>query len=133
MSCGETSDSKSAKWKQEILDQESAFAAMAEREGIEKAFLAFAADEAVLSRNNEIISGRANIEKWFKARPQAKGTLLEWKPDFIDVSSAGDLAYTYGNYQFTSIDSVGNKEVRTGIFHTVWKRQQDGSWKFVWD
>jgi ketosteroid isomerase-like protein len=30
-------------------------------------------------------------------------------------------------------DSVGNKKDFKGIFHTVWKKQKDGSWKYVWD
>ena len=59
--------------------------------------------------------------------------ILVWKPDYVDVSESGDLAYTYGKYTFTSRDSTGRKVVSKGIFHTVWKRQEDGSWKFVWD
>ena len=58
---------------------------------------------------------------------------LSWSPDFIDVSSSGDLGYTYGKYVFTYSDSIGNLLEDTGIFHTVWKRQADGLWKFVCD
>jgi len=58
---------------------------------------------------------------------------LEWAPDFVDVSSSGDLAYTYGKFTFSFKDSLGNKVENKGIFHTVWKRQSNGEWKFVWD
>jgi ketosteroid isomerase-like protein len=43
------------------------------------------------------------------------------------------MAYTYGSYIFTTIDASGNKQESRGKFHTVWKKQADGSWKFVYD
>jgi len=58
---------------------------------------------------------------------------LVWEPDFVDVSASGDLAYTYGKFIYTLTDSLGKDQVMEGIFHTVWKRQTDGTWKFVWD
>jgi ketosteroid isomerase-like protein len=58
---------------------------------------------------------------------------VKWSPDFIDVSKEGDMAYTYGKYVWQSPDSTGKMNVSNGIFHTVWKRQVDGSWKYVWD
>ena len=51
----------------------------------------------------------------------------------MDVSESGDLAYTYGKYTFSAFDSNAKKIEAKGIFHTVWKRQEDGSWKFVYD
>ena len=62
--------------------------------------------------------------------PKAK---LEWIPDFVDVSASGDLGYTYGKYTITTIDSIGQTIKRGGIFQTIWKRQPDGRWRFVWD
>lgn len=58
---------------------------------------------------------------------------LQWDADFVDVSKSGELAYTYGKYTFTAIDSTGKTIDDKGIFHTVWKKQKDGKWKFVWD
>ena len=51
MGCGSRQDSLE-KWKNEIAETEKEFAAMAQQEGIPEAFLAFAADDAVLMRNN---------------------------------------------------------------------------------
>jgi ketosteroid isomerase-like protein len=58
---------------------------------------------------------------------------VTWKPDFVDVSKDGEMAYTYGKFTWTFIDSLGNKNNFKGLFHTVWKKQKDGSWKYVWD
>ena len=119
-------------WIQEIMQTEKEFSDLSVREGVPKAFLAFAAEDAVLKRGSTLVVGRQEIEERFKNQ-EVSNSILEWEPDFVDVSSSGDLGYTYGHYNVTSTDSLGNKEESTGFFHTVWKRQKDGTWKFVWD
>ena len=130
MSC--TNSANIENYKNEILLAEKAFADMAREQGIQNAFLAFAADSAVLSRNNKILKGRNDFIAYF-SNPIWQNARLEWAPDFIDVAASGDLAYSYGSYSFSATDSNGTTTTSSGIFHTVWKRQKDGSWKFVWD
>lgn len=117
-------------WKQQIADAEAAFAKMAKEEGMNKAFVAYAAEDAVLMRNNQLIEGKQAIAD-FMQNQTSKG--LAWKPEFIEVSKSGDLGYTFGYYTFSYEDAEGNPAEAKGVFHTVWKRQEDGSWKFVWD
>ena len=122
------------KWKQEIRDMERDFAAMAETHGISEAFLHYAAEDAVLMRNDRLFIGREKLKELFEgSSSQNQDEKLSWKPDFVDVSASGDLAYTYGSYVYSFKDSTGIEVERKGIFHTVWKRQADGSWRFVWD
>jgi len=118
--------------KNEIMQVEKEFAEMAANEGVAKAFIAFAADDAILNRNNSIVEGKAAIKAYFD-RQTLTDVKLEWEPDFVDVSESGDLAYTYGKYTFSAFDPNAKKIEAKGIFHTVWKRQADGSWKFVYD
>ena len=121
-------------WKQEIRETELAFSDLSEKEGIARAFLTYAAEDAVLMRNNKLIKGYDVIQQRFEANSPDPSTLtLTWAPDFVDVSESGDLGYTYGTYSLVRTDSLGNKTTNTGVFHTVWRRQSDGSWKFVWD
>jgi len=119
-------------WKNEVMKAELDFAEMAKNEGIAKAFEAFAANDAALSRNNILVSGKEGIKKFYENR-DLTNVSLEWKPDFIEIAASGDLAYTYGKYTYAIIDSTGVSKSSNGIFHTVWKRQADGSWKYVWD
>lgn len=129
-SCGTESEKDSTeKWKQEIRQAEEDFANMAAAKGIHDAFINFAAEDAVLKRGSLVI-GKKAIDKHLE---KSTSKNLSWSPDFIDVSASGDLGYTYGKYVYKYTDSIGNPLEDTGIFHTVWKRQADGSWKFVWD
>jgi ketosteroid isomerase-like protein len=117
------------KWKSEIVAVEKAFNDMAADEGIANAF---AADNGVIMRNMKIISGKKAIAD-FTRESIGPDQSLAWSPTFVDVSASGDLAYTYGTFTFTYADSLGNKNISKGIFHTVWKRQDDGNWRYVWD
>lgn len=119
-------------WKEEITNTERAFAEMARKEGVPKAFLFYAANDAVLNRNNKVLKGKEAIKTYFDNQT-LKEVNLQWAPDFVDVSSSGDLGYTYGSFTFSAKDTTGNPIEAEGIFHTVWKRQADGNWRFVWD
>lgn len=122
------------KWKNEIVDTEKEFAAMALKEGIPKAFLTYAANDVVLLRNNQLIKGIDSLRAHYNSNKSGFDSIsLTWKPDFVEVALSGDLGYTYGKYVYTTTDSLGQKNKVEGIFHTVWKRQPDGRWKFVWD
>ena len=135
VACNTAPDAASLEiWRQEIRDVERDFASMAAKEGISKAFLHYAAEDAVLMRNNQLFIGREKLAESFdRNTAQPEDELLSWKPDFVDVSASGDLAYTYGQYSYSYTDSTGSTVELQGVFHTVWKRQADGSWRFVWD
>lgn len=116
----------------EIAAAETAFANMAKEEGVPAAFLAFAADDAVLMRNNSLIEGHDAMRAYFE-KSTLDSVQLSWTPDKVVASKSGDLGYTYGKYQFSAVDTSGQVIRSEGIFHTVWQRQADGAWKFVWD
>lgn len=119
--------------KQEIADAEKAFEKMAAEKGIEEAFWFFAGNNAVIKRQNDsLIKGRDNIRQYYSADFYKTATVA-WAPDFVDVAESGDLGYTYGKYTWSAKDSLGQVQEFKGVFHTVWKKQEDGNWRYVWD
>lgn len=118
--------------KQEIAATEHAFAQMAKEQGISAAFLAYAADEAVINRGNKLYKGKQAIAQYFESQTLSN-VYLEWEPEFVDAASSGDLGYTYGPYRFSATDANGKEISGTGVFHTVWIKGPDGKWRFVWD
>jgi ketosteroid isomerase-like protein len=118
--------------KKEVAATEAAFASMAVEQGLGVAFAYYAAPDGVINRRNTIIKGKEAIRQYFDEQPD-DGSTLDWSPTFVDIASSGDLAYTYGPYIFTYPDSLGNPIESNGIFHTVWRLQPDGTWRFVWD
>jgi len=125
-----TSDMTKA--KEEIISTEKKFAELCQKEGIEKAFTFYADDNAKILSGDKVLNGKSEIKTHY-GNPKFKTATLIWAPDFADVSTSCDMGYTYGKYTYSSIDSLGNKKESSGIFHTVWKKQPGGDWKFVWD
>lgn len=119
--------------KNEILKAEKDFMQMASEKGLAIAFSYYAADSAVIKRGESIIKGKKAIFELYNTPNKNTNIKLTWIPDFIDVSSSGDMAYTYGMYNYSYTDTTGSQQSAKGIFHTVWKRQANGEWKYVYD
>jgi ketosteroid isomerase-like protein len=132
LSCQHPGNQDKSRLKAEISHVESDFEMYAIKNGIRNAFVQFADDSAVISRGDSLYKGKQAINNYFSKNWPA-GASLNWKPDFIEISASGDLAYTWGKYVFSAPDSNKKVVVSEGYFHTVWKRQSDGQWKFVWD
>jgi ketosteroid isomerase-like protein len=119
--------------KNEIFQTEKAFEKMASEKSVAEAFYFFADQNAVIKRENDtLISGKESIRAYYEKRADKNAT-VNWTPDFVDVSDCGTLGYTYGKYIWKSKDSTGASVEFKGVFHTVWKKQADNSWKYVWD
>ncbi len=52
---------------------------------------------------------------------------LFWWPAYAGIAWSGDLGFTTGPF------SVDEARTPRGQYFTVWRRQPDGSWKWIWD
>jgi ketosteroid isomerase-like protein len=96
------------------------------------AFGRYAADDAqIFSGPGEFISGPHAISESF-GPPTEKNTLV-WHPVHGEVASSGDLGFTVGNAVFTGVREDGAKIERFSKYLTVWKKQRDGTWRYVVD
>jgi len=94
VSCkSEKSKNMIEEYKAEVIEIERSFARLAKEKGIKTAFLTYASDDAVLLRGEKIIEGKDAISDYFDDQTISEIN-LEWEPDFVSVSSSGDLAYT---------------------------------------
>ncbi len=113
-----------------LLKADLDFSAMSEREGMQKAFLDFAADSVVILRDNCFPQvGMEAMKEYFAVRSDTSFTLT-WEPLYEKISADGTLGYTYGLYTLTL--KAGGEKSR-GTYSTVWEKQKDGRWKYVLD
>jgi ketosteroid isomerase-like protein len=92
------------------------------------AFLGYAAPDGVIVERRGLVNA---IETWSQRNPAPTG-LLTWWPTYADVSRAGDMGWTTGPFEFRE-KPTDEKPAGTGHFFTVWRKQADGSWKWVLD
>jgi len=132
-SCQTPSVDKRGDTETAIRMAEKDFETMAAEKSIAEAFWYFADSNAVIKRQNDsLIHGKEAIKNYYSA-DFYKTASVKWSPDFVESSNDGTIAYTYGKYTWQSKDSSGKVNEFKGVFHTVWKKQPDGTWKYVWD
>ena len=112
-----------------MVGTERAFSRLSEAQGTREAFAAFIAEDGILFRPGPVLG-----KKWMQEHPLPASptrSVLSWQPLFADVSRAGDLGYTTGPWLFRK--DLNGIPTAFGNFMTVWKKQADGSWRFVLD
>ena len=132
----QTSQDSSHSDPQELMELDLQFAQVASEIGISQAFYQYADPKAiVLSQGSFPLKGPDEIrEDWQKVENSLKHPpQLSWKPTKAEIAQSGDLGYTFGTYEFTELDSLDNPSISYGNYVTVWKKQEDGSWKYVLD
>lgn len=98
---------------------------LAQKDGFFTALKTYASEDMVKFDEGSVpVLGKANYEKTTEGKPGP--TTLSWNPEHGEVS--GDLGYTWGKWTYTLPDTVIH-----GVYVTIWKRQSDGSWKWVLD
>lgn len=86
---------------------------------------------SVLPPNTPIATGKEAIRQVWSELMAKPGFAVSWQPTQVEVSRAGDLAYSLGTYELTLNDAEGNPVSERGKYVTVWKKQADGTWKAV--
>jgi hypothetical protein len=105
---------------QTALDAERAFVADAQKLGQWTAFRKYAADDAVM-----FVPQQVNAQEFLKGRADPAVSVFWW-PGKSFVSCDGNYAVNTGPW----VRQFGKS---FGYFTTVWKRQPDGSWKWLYD
>lgn len=106
-----------------IVAAERAFAADAPVLGLTASFNKWAVPDAVMIAGGQVRTVR-DVFPPDVPRP-ADEARLEWWPNFAGISRSGDLGFTTGG--------VAINGQRTGHYFTIWKKQTDGSWRWVYD
>jgi len=117
----------------EVRCAEIAFSLALEHKDIE-AFAAMIDDDARFIGNlftprrgrDEIIEGWAGFFTDDAAR-------MLWRPQIIEVLQEGDLAMSRGPYRMRGTLQSGDEFESWGIFNSIWRRNQDGEWRIVFD
>lgn len=120
------------KLKAELVQTEAEFFRHALENGFGTSLHHYMAEEGFIA--NSLMLGReaqAERVRAEKAEGKKRASVIRWKPLRADVADSGDLGYTWGVAE--SGPSADGPFKPYGIYVTIWKRQADGKWKFVYD
>lgn len=110
-----------------LLKADTDFAALSAEKGLREAFLENIDSNGVLLRPNALPIAGADAVDYIIALKDT-GYRMQWKPSHAEVAVSGELGYTYGVYEIKS--SVADTTL-FGTYVSIWKKQNDGKWKFV--
>jgi ketosteroid isomerase-like protein len=105
-----------------VVDAERAFARMARDSEVNAAFLHYSAPDGIVFR-----PGPVNAREALAARPIPR-VHLDWWPVYAGIALSADLGFTTGPYSLGEGARKGQ-----GWYFTVWRRQADGSWRWLLD
>jgi len=83
--------------------------------------------------SGEVSRGPAEVAAAWSAFFAADGPRIKWRPQIVEVLEDGTLALSRGPYRMTVTDEAGAQTEHWGTFNSVWRLQEDGSWKVVFD
>ena len=111
----------------EITDADIAMSNLAVEQGFFKALLTYAEDSLIIPRVDKLpIKSKHEAEITWADKPIIKE--ITWKPFKVEASTSGDMGYSFGFSTYKGKDTITYTN-----YCTIWHKQKDGSWKFVYD
>ena len=100
---------------------------------VDKTISYYSDDAVVMPPNIPTLTGKEPIRTLWKSMLGSPDFSGGWKATKVEVARSGDLAYVSGTYEFNEKDDGGKPITDKGKYLEVWKKQADGSWKYVAD
>ena len=111
-----------------LLKTDQDFSQMSMEKGMKAAFLFYAAEDVIKMREGKVpLFGINELAKSMEGISD-KMISLQWIPLKADIS--GNLGYTFGKWEMRV---KGQDSIQYGTYVTIWKQQDNGSWKFILD
>ena len=116
------------KASRELIERDLEFSEYSQEYGVAEAFTAFADSAAVLLKPDRMpIKGSKSIAYYYSGLGN-QNFKLTWMPLDASLADSKEMGYTYGIWQLTTSDSI-----RQGTYVTIWKKNEEGVWKYVLD
>lgn len=93
----------------------------------------WAEDAVMMVPGQPPLRGKGAIRAYVESTGSIPGFSVRWEPLEAHVAASGDMAYLIERNQFTWTDSTGAQVSESNKVVTVWRKQEDGSWKNVVD
>lgn len=117
---------------QELIATDRAYAALAAKEGVLAATLAYSTPETVyLGRLAAHLQGAPAVRAAWGHLPA--GATMSWTVNSAQAAASGDLGYTIGAYTYRQPRAGQSDAVVRGHYCTIWKLQPDRTWRIVLD
>mgnify|MGYP001816416478 CR=1 FL=1 len=116
---------------EEVRCREIGFSQSAEHKDSD-AFRSFIDTDARFVSDRVLRGPDAITEAWAVFFSQ-EGPAIKWRPEIVEILEDGRLALSRGPYRVLATDEDGEPVERWGTFNSVWRMNDDGVWRVVFD
>lgn len=116
-----------------ILNADREFDAQTAERGVDGWVSFFAKGGCMHVSSGETIVGHDAIREAMTPFFADPANSLRWQPASATMMIPGSVGFTTGPFQNRSRGEDGEIVETTGSYVSVWKKQEDGSWKVVFD
>jgi uncharacterized protein (TIGR02246 family) len=132
LSCNEQKIDKTAEGEK-VMQLSREWSQMAATGDVEKTVSYWADDAFLMSAGQPPLKGKQAIRQMVEESYKTPGFRISWQPQSVEVSESGDMAYVIENSQVSFTDSTGKAITQHNKAVSIWRKQEDGSWKNVVD
>ena len=116
-----------------LINADKKFCEASLKKGFNNARMELVSDNAIESGEGSMpLEGKKAIADFNATHPDSSFT-LQWQPFKAEIAASGDLGYTFGGWTLTTKTKAGHDTALHGDYITVWEKQTDGTWKYVFD
>ncbi len=126
ISCNTETETKKVATPEELSQMNKDFAKALNNKDAEAASILYAEDASLLPPNEQIVTGRENIKKYWQAALDAGTTNVSVAT--ISTGSDGDLGYEIGRFTLSYTGADGKMIVEKGKYTEILKRTVNGKW-----
>ncbi|HTA28310.1 MAG TPA: DUF4440 domain-containing protein [Bacteroidia bacterium] len=116
-----------------LINADKKFCEASLKIGFNHARMELVSDNAIESGEGSMpLEGKKAIGDFNATHPDTSFT-LQWTPLKAEVAASGDLGYTFGGWTMKAKTKAGHDTSLYGNYITIWQKQADGTWKYVYD
>jgi ketosteroid isomerase-like protein len=116
----------------DLMEADRTFARETAARGADGWVEAFAPD-GMMFRNARPLVGHDAIRQAMQPAFESERFTLTWEPLGGEISSAGDLGYTWGEWESRTTGEGDAVTVSSGTYVTIWRRSPAGGWRVALD
>lgn len=118
---------------EKIMEMSKEWSQVASTGDAEKTLSYWADDAILMSSGQPPLNGKKEIKQMVEESFKIPGFKISWQPKSVQVSESGDMAYILEDSQVSFMDSTGKSITQNNKAVSIWRKQNDGSWKNVVD
>ena len=126
--CNQTKVDKKAEGEK-IMQLSKEWSQAAATKDIEKTLSYWADDAFMMEGGQAPLNGKQAIRQMVEESFKMPGFSISWEPQTVEVSDNGDMAYLIENSKVSFNDSTGKTVTIKNKAVSIWRKQEDGSWK----